>query len=45
MKIPVCLERMMFGFIESQILYTCHELGVFTYLTENDRFIRRVKKT
>lgn len=32
MKMPIELEKMMFGFIESQVLYTCHNLGILEYL-------------
>ncbi|WP_052045943.1 methyltransferase [Candidatus Paracaedibacter symbiosus] len=35
MKLPSTLERMMFGFIESQVLFVCNEIGIFDYLEEN----------
>lgn len=35
MKMPSILERMMFGFIESQVLFVCNELNLFDYLIDN----------
>lgn len=32
MKMPEQLERMMFGFIESQVLFVCDEIKLFDYL-------------
>jgi hypothetical protein len=34
MKMPTTLEKMMFGFIESQILFVCDEIKLFDYLSE-----------
>lgn len=34
MKMPARLENMMFGFIESQVLFVCDELKLFDYLAE-----------
>lgn len=36
MKIPPHLERMMFGFIESQVLFTCDHIGLLDYLVQQD---------
>ena len=35
MKMPLLLEKMMFGFVESQVLFVCNELKLFDYLIEN----------
>src|SRR5579885_403256 len=37
MKMPLALERMMFGFIESQVLFVCNELKIFDYLIDNEK--------
>ena len=37
MKMPSMLEKMMFGFIESQVLFVCHELNLFDYLNEKGK--------
>lgn len=34
MKTPSSLERLMFGFMESQILFVLHDIGVFEYLNK-----------
>jgi|GEM_PF-232521 len=34
MKIPLLLEKIMFGFVESQVLFVCHELKLFDCLID-----------
>lgn len=34
MKMPLLLEKMMFGFVESQVLFVCNELKLFDYLID-----------
>lgn len=34
MKMPLMLEKMMFGFAESQVLFVCNELNLFDYLID-----------
>src|SRR3990167_2847521 len=35
MKVPLILEKMMFGFAESQVFFVCNELKLFDYLIDN----------
>jgi len=35
MKIPLPIEKMMFGFVESQVLFACDELKLFDFLIDN----------
>ncbi|VVC75836.1 3-hydroxy-5-methyl-1-naphthoate 3-O-methyltransferase [Aquicella siphonis] len=36
MKMPLQLEKMMFGFVESQVLFVSRQIGLFDYLAEKD---------
>jgi hypothetical protein len=42
MKTPALLERMMFGFMESQILFVLHDAGVFDCLYPNPMTARQI---
>lgn len=39
MKVPIALERMMFGFVESQTLFVLHHVGVFDLLDLKESMI------